>query len=177
MAMMTIEEAAEAVGVARQTIWRATKTGKLSSMLDENGVRVIDPSELFRVYEPAKAWRVQQAGVEANVVDEGDAATAATLRNADHAQLVAELKQWRERFDMTSAMHGERVSMLQARIEELMRDRDDFRTERDKLLTTLQEQAVTVRLLTAPAPAPVEQAAMQGTTAARRNGFFGWMRR
>ena len=66
--------------------------------------------------------------------------------------MAAELKLIRERMTMAGQMHEKELALLNARIEELRQDRADLRTERDSLLKTLQEQAVSVRLLTDQRP-------------------------
>lgn len=49
---MTAAAAAEAVGMTRQGIIKAIKTGKISAAKDGNGAWEVDPAELFRVYRP-----------------------------------------------------------------------------------------------------------------------------
>jgi excisionase family DNA binding protein len=46
----TLSSAAQAVGVARSTIYRAIKAGRLSAHKLINGAYVIYPGELFRVF-------------------------------------------------------------------------------------------------------------------------------
>ncbi|MBM1558802.1 helix-turn-helix domain-containing protein, partial [Sulfitobacter mediterraneus] len=48
----TLGEAAKATGKSKATISKAIKNGKISASKGENGAYKIDPSELFRVYEP-----------------------------------------------------------------------------------------------------------------------------
>ena len=50
---MTAAQAAEAVGMTRQGIIKAIKTGKISAQKDNNGAWRVEPSELFRAYQPA----------------------------------------------------------------------------------------------------------------------------
>lgn len=53
MPHMNIKQAADWAGVHRTTITRAIDSGKLSSMIDDRGRRVIAPAELSRVFQPA----------------------------------------------------------------------------------------------------------------------------
>jgi excisionase family DNA binding protein len=50
--MLSIRDAARQTGVSRSAIFRAIKTGKISAPRRENGDYAIDPSELFRVFDP-----------------------------------------------------------------------------------------------------------------------------
>jgi hypothetical protein len=53
MSQLTIAAAARAAGVDRTTLYRHVKAGKLSLTRDENGRRVVDASELHRVFPQA----------------------------------------------------------------------------------------------------------------------------
>jgi hypothetical protein len=46
------KEAAELVGMSKNAIFKAIRTGKLSAEKDLNGEWKIEPAELFRVYQP-----------------------------------------------------------------------------------------------------------------------------
>lgn len=50
MAVLGLREAAAAVGVTRQTIYRYTKSGKLSAVTRDDGTQGVDTSELIRVF-------------------------------------------------------------------------------------------------------------------------------
>src|SRR4051794_3502618 len=52
MAPLSLREAAQQVGVNKSTIFRAIKSGRMSAGRTEDGGFEIDPSELFRVFEP-----------------------------------------------------------------------------------------------------------------------------
>ncbi|MCR9223239.1 MAG: helix-turn-helix domain-containing protein [Hyphomonas sp.] len=48
--MLSLKQAAEAVGKGKSTIQRAIKAGKLSAQISDRGTYRIDPAELARVY-------------------------------------------------------------------------------------------------------------------------------
>ena len=50
MALLTLTEAAAAVGKDRSTIHRNIEKGRLSAVLDASGERRVDTSELIRVF-------------------------------------------------------------------------------------------------------------------------------
>ena len=49
--MHTLAQAAQVTGKNRSTLLRAIKSGKLSAHKQDDGSYLIDPSELFRVYD------------------------------------------------------------------------------------------------------------------------------
>src|SRR3546814_18309306 len=49
---ITLREASEKVGVTRQTLMKAIKTGRVSAEKSDNGEWSIEPVELFRVWPP-----------------------------------------------------------------------------------------------------------------------------
>jgi|TARA_R110002051_G_scaffold69239_2_gene124555 predicted site-specific integrase-resolvase len=50
MAILSLREAAQAANVARQTIYRYAKSGKLSTVIRDDGTKGVDTSELIRVF-------------------------------------------------------------------------------------------------------------------------------
>ena len=50
MSVVTINEASNLIGKSIKTIYRHIENGKLSCVIDENGRKVIDISELIRAY-------------------------------------------------------------------------------------------------------------------------------
>jgi hypothetical protein len=56
--MLSLSEAAIAAGIAKSTIWRAVKAGRVSAIRTATGTYQIDPAELFRVF-PAMPKNVE----------------------------------------------------------------------------------------------------------------------
>jgi len=54
MALVSISEAAKLTGKSIKTIYRHLGVGKLSFVLNENGNKCVDISELIRIYGPIK---------------------------------------------------------------------------------------------------------------------------
>jgi len=48
--MLSLSEAATAAGIAKSTIWRAIKAGRISATKTYTGAYQVDPAELFRVF-------------------------------------------------------------------------------------------------------------------------------
>jgi hypothetical protein len=53
--MLSLSEAAESVGVAKSTIWRSIKCGRISASRTVTGTYQVDPAELFRVFSAKEA--------------------------------------------------------------------------------------------------------------------------
>jgi hypothetical protein len=112
--MLSLSEAATAAGIAKSTIWRAIKTGRISAIRTVTGTYKVDPAELFRVF-PAmpKNGEMKQAAI---AVDTGAMA-------ALEVQISA-LK--------------EVSSLLKEQVEDVRKDRDAWRTQAEsnqRLLT------------------------------------------
>ena len=52
MALLTLTQAAKTAGIARSTLYRAIRNGRLSVVSQPNGSKGIDTSELQRVFGP-----------------------------------------------------------------------------------------------------------------------------
>jgi AcrR family transcriptional regulator len=50
MAILSLREAAQAANVTRQTVYRHAKSGKLSTVIRDDGTKGVDTSELSRVF-------------------------------------------------------------------------------------------------------------------------------
>lgn len=68
--MLTLTEAAEQIGKSKSTLTRAIKSGRLSAHRNEHGDYRVEPSELFRVFNPVTNHDEPQAAptTEQNVM-------------------------------------------------------------------------------------------------------------
>src|SRR3546814_9350664 len=80
---ITLREASEKVGVTRQTLMKAIKTGRVSAEKSDNGEWRIEPVELFRVWPPVNG--VQQT-LQPNITGSDTPGLQAEnrLRSAEH---------------------------------------------------------------------------------------------
>jgi hypothetical protein len=127
MALVGLKRASELTGKNQSTIHRAMKAGRqgrLSYSLSDSGERLVDTSELTRLF-PLKG------------VDD-------TLRNDAPAE---------QRKDTQAGDLRAHLVFMQQRIETLEADKADLRTERDRLLFVIETQAAQVKLLTDQRPA------------------------
>jgi len=104
-AMLSLSEAATAAGIAKSTIWRAIKAGRISATRTQMGTYEVDPAELFRVF-PATP---KQGDLKQAAMDVGLGAMAGL-----EAQISA-LK--------------EVSSLLKEHLEDTRKDRDGWRTQ------------------------------------------------
>lgn len=135
----TLREAAEAVGMGKPAILKAIQKGTISATKNEHGQWLIEPAELHRVYPP-------KPGTSSDPVPDE---TEETLGNGNG-------NRWIHReLDLLREERERERSLLQSQIEDLRRDRDDLKGERDKLLRVIEEQATSVKMLThQPEPVP-----------------------
>ena len=127
MALVGLKRASELTGKNQSTIHRAMKAGRLSYSLGDSGERLLDTSELTRLF-PLKSD------------DDG-------LRNDASGE---------QRNDTQAAELRERLAFMQQRIDALEADKTDLRAERDRLLSVIETQAQQVKLLTDQRPAQAE---------------------
>jgi hypothetical protein len=128
--MLSIRDAARQAGVSRSAIFRAIRSGKISAPRKENGDYAIDPSELFRVFEPPPETRdtdepcLTRQSEQGSETGETNGETLTTLR-LHVATLEAELRAQRE---------------LVARLDQ---DKRDLQTERNKWSAQAERLALT----------------------------------
>ena len=160
--MLTLTEAAERAGAARSTVWRWVKTGRLSALRGEGGQYHIDPSELTRVLDAIAAERVA-AGETKRVAQQGaKQAISSPDATPDH-----ELRLQIVRLEAETLRLRELLDAERKRSDELRRDRDDARGERDRWSEIANRLALAPPAPAVPAPPPVSTA---------RRGWRFWAR-
>ena len=109
----TLGEAAKAVGKSKATISKALKSGKMTGTKNPDGSYTIDPSELHRVYPPATPQTVQ-----------GEQSETPTETHTTPKETV-ELIELRVKLEAA-----------QQRIADLQEDRDHWRQQANRLLSS-----------------------------------------
>ncbi len=133
MPTFNISAAARAVGTSRASIQRAIKSGRLSATTNEQGERVIDLSELLRVFGPLKQG--EQASMDASM----DGEQRDTPSMAVHEQVL--------------------IEVLREHLDDAREQLQQAQQEKARLLAMLEgEQAarreLEIKLLPAPVPPP-----------------------
>lgn len=126
MAKVGAQRAAEITGISKSTIQRAMKSGKLSFSRNDKGHRVIDVSELERVFGLQKAVDDSGAPVEAksdpNMVEQ----------EMQKAGTMIEM----ERMKMRIYMLEQQLESAHAQIDDLKEQRDQWQKQASQVLIT-----------------------------------------
>jgi excisionase family DNA binding protein len=148
---LSLREAAQQTGTSKSTILRAIQSGRLSAGRLDDGGYSIDPSELFRVYEPKPAAPVQEGGADDTEGHDAPAYDAdLKVRNAELESQIKALRGVLEMERERLAMERERLAMERERVAEEKRRSDELRAERDRWASQAERLA-----LAPPTPAPV----------------------
>lgn len=123
MAKVGPQRAAELTGVSKSTVQRAMKAGKLSYEIDNAGRRVIDVSELERVFGLAPQGTHAPAASAASV--ESELEKAASMIEA-------------ERMKMRIRMLEDQLEASRDHIEDLKEQRDQWQKQAQQVLITSQ---------------------------------------
>src|SRR5512147_3236176 len=131
MAKVGLQRASELTGKSRSTIHRAMNAGRLSYERNEFGERLIDVSELQRLFGDVRPHGVKNDAAE----DRG------------HAEQLAETRAQLELERAKNGLLAERVEELKGREAELREDRDRWRAQAEQATRLLTHQpAGVVRL-------------------------------
>jgi excisionase family DNA binding protein len=118
--MLTLAEAAKETGLTKPAIFKAIKNGKISASKDERGQWMIDPAELFRVYDPVSKKETEEP-------------------QTANFSLLLKLKELESKLEVTD----KRLLDKDREIDDLRTQRDHWRTQAEqitRLLTDGREQ-------------------------------------
>ena len=114
--MLTLAEAAKETGLTKPAIFKAIKSGKISASKDERGQWMIDPAELFRVYDPAS----KKETVEPQTA---------------HLSLLLKLQELESKLEVTD----QRLLDKDREIDDLRTQRDQWRTQAEHITRLLTD--------------------------------------
>mgnify|MGYP000845364772 FL=1 len=115
MTLLSTNDAARVAGISRRSIQRAIKEGRLSATTDGDGNRVIDTSELIRVYGELRRVADDQATMTHSVATE--ATLIAVLQDQlqyAQDQLEQVMRQANEREQQTQQEKAHLLALLEA---------------------------------------------------------------
>lgn len=140
MTQLTVRQAAERVGVSRQTMFRYIQQGKVSATLSHSGEKQIEISELLRVFGELQSETVTPATPHNRLRQ--------TSRDSETAAITSyqiELERLKAQLELKSA----ELELAKERIAELKSREHSAGEEKNRLLTLIEQQS---KLLTAPVP-------------------------
>lgn len=138
MSKVTVREAALLTGKSRETINTATKEGKLTSSLDERGRKVIDVSELERVYRLIKTMdQIQQ---ESDIVSHSPGASDSDV-NSELAVLRERLANSENLRDVLTTERDRERRQLEAEIETLRTSLQKSQEQASKQMLLITDQS------------------------------------
>ena len=105
--MLSLQQAANAAGVAKSTVWRNIKSGTLSRTRAEDGTWSIDEAELFRIFNRPEHVGNGKAH---------QAATALETENRLLREMLTKAEAERDRWYQAAQMMLHALSALTARI-------------------------------------------------------------
>lgn len=149
---LTVRQAAERVGISRQTMFRYIKEGRVSATLSHAGEKQIEISELLRAFG---ALQPETAPHATNRVNQRQSHNLTETQASVTYQI--ELERLRAQLELKNA----ELELAKERIAELKNREHTATEEKNRLLTLVEQQT---RLLTAPTPkkkasAPTQKAA------------------
>lgn len=145
MTQLSVRQAAEKVGVTRQTIFKKISTGELSATNDHRGNKQIDVTELLRVYGKLHS-NDSQTGTTAN----SQRQSKVSMNSGDLQLELERAKMQLQLKERELQLAEERIADLKAREAESKGRERDALTEKQQLLAIIDRQTL---LLTAPADA------------------------
>ena len=143
MAKLSIRDAAQLVGKHDTTILRAIDAGKLSASKNVHGQWEIDPSELQRVYDIVgdPDGESPATGALRDAASAGARTAQAPNDGAIQQQLLErELANKSERIEALERERERERRLLQERIDDLQKDRDNWREQASQNTRLLEHQ-------------------------------------
>jgi hypothetical protein len=113
-----LASAAAATGVAKSSVLRAIKAGRISATRDDNGRWHVEPVELFKIFPPLP--HSMEAEVSMQAVAASESADEAALDGGDVASLVQKIA-------------AESIAELKRLIGELQQAHDNLQTEGERI--------------------------------------------
>lgn len=142
---LSVRQAAEKVGVTRQTIFKKISTGELSATNDHRGNKQIDVTELLRVYGKLQSNDSQTETTANSQRQSKVSMNAGGLQlELERAKMQLQLK------ERELQLAEERIADLKAREAESKSRERDALEEKQRLLGVIEKQTL---LLAAPQPA------------------------
>jgi len=149
-----LADAAKKVGISRSSIYRLIEEGKLSATTDRRGKKVVELSELLRVFgslqEETEQDKTQEnkkhstGNVPSVSGNTGQDTLFSTVQELEHLRTQLQLK------DMELRLKDKELELVNERMQDLKQTTAQVNQEKEKLLNIIERQTL---LLAAPKPA------------------------
>lgn len=149
----SVREAAERVGVSRQTMFRHIKDGKISATIGHDGQKQIELSELLRVFGELQ----RPETTPATVTDRPRLSRTSKETPRDSALIQVEFARLQAQLEIRTA----ELELAKERINELKAREHSAGEEKNRLLSLIERQSL---LLAAPAPVATPKPAPRRAT-------------
>ena len=140
---ISAKKASELVGLTKHAILKAIREGRISANKNENGQWVIEPVELYRVYEPVKPVNYEQK-------------QESKQQNTPKVNSFSDEKEIELELNLKNA--EEKISMLQNQLEKSEEREKDLSMKLDKAQSTIEKQTYLISDMRENSPQkPVER--------------------
>lgn len=171
----SLSDAAKKVGISRSSIYRLIDEGKLSATTDHRGKKVVELTELLRVFSTIQNETGQNTSQEDRKHKPVNASGTTSKTGQDTlVSAVQELERMRYQLqlkDMELKLKDKELELVQERLGDLKQAAEQVNKEKNKLLEIIERQSL---MLAAPKPqkAPSQarsKAVKPATTPAKAN--------
>jgi len=131
MSKVTLYQAAEMAGITKQAIRKAISAGKLTSEKDEQGRVIVHAGDVERIWprKPVGGERLPEVG--GSYTNQSAQVTSG---------LQAQIEAIQEQLRRADEMHERERELLNAQIEDLRVDRDNWRKQAERTTLLLDDQ-------------------------------------
>lgn len=119
--MLTLKQASEQTGKTKQAIQQAIKKGRISATKNDNNNWIIDPVELFRVYDTINK-------VDDKKLNQIDGALQGSFTGDLHLKV--------KELEIENRSKDEKIDFYKEQFTKVEKDRDDWKDQAKKLLLT-----------------------------------------
>ena len=165
----TLADAAKKAGISRSSIYRLIDEGKLSATTDRRGKKVVELSELLRVFGSIQEETEQDKTQENKKHNSGNVSRIpgktgqdtlfSTVQELEHLRTQLQLK------DMELRLKDKELELAHQRMQDLRQTSEQVNQEKSKLLNIIERQTL---LLAAPKPPRVASKTIQAPPPAKK---------
>jgi len=147
----TLADAAKKVGISRSSIYRLIDEGKLSASTDHRGKKVVELTELLRVFgslqESTNQDKTQENKKHISVTSQrhkektGQDTLFSAVQELEHLRSQLQLK------DMELRLRDQELELVKERMQDLKQSTEEVKDEKNRLLVIIERQTL---LLSAP---------------------------